>query len=224
MTQSHFAWLAPDIHFAWVGADVVVLDVRQDRYLCLVDGAEAIQPGSAAAAASAATVSIAVRDPETLGVLRQAGLIDPATPTRPRTLACPARSALMPGGRPSVGALLRAVANAVASTAAFKRSDLKTLIAHASAWRRRPLQGAVQPAARALDAFNAMLPWMPCEEDCLQRAYMLRHHLHANGLSATWIFGVRTWPFLAHCWVQIDDVVVGDSVERVGGFTPILAV
>lgn len=39
-----------------------------------------------------------------------------------------------------------------------------------------------------------------------------------------WVFGVRTWPFAAHCWIQIGDLVVGDVLDRVRGYTPIRAV
>ena len=42
--------------------------------------------------------------------------------------------------------------------------------------------------------------------------------------AAVWVFGVRTWPFSAHCWLQIGDAVLDDDPERVGIYPPILAV
>ncbi len=76
----------------------------------------------------------------------------------------------------------------------------------------------------AYEAFDAILPWMPFEGECLQRAFMLQRHLARSGHDARWVIGVRTWPFLAHAWVQVGACVVGDSLERVNAFTPILSV
>jgi hypothetical protein len=36
------------------------------------------------------------------------------------------------------------------------------------------------------------------------------------------VFGVRTWPFHAHCWLQCDDVVLDDQADRVAAYAPIL--
>ena len=44
-----------------------------------------------------------------------------------------------------------------------------------------------------------------------------------EGIATQWLFGVRTWPFAAHCWLQIGNLVVGDRLERVRFYTPILA-
>ena len=94
---------------------------------------------------------------------------------------------------------------------AFRQRPLPALVEAArlrsSAPHRRDLYGAIQEA----EAFEAIRPWVPYEGD-----------LHQRGLDADWVFGVRTWPFLAHCWVQVGDTIVGDSLDRVGGFTPIM--
>jgi hypothetical protein len=37
------------------------------------------------------------------------------------------------------------------------------------------------------------------------------------------VFGVRTWPFHAHCWLQVEDVVLDDHHERIGAYTPLMA-
>jgi hypothetical protein len=52
---------------------------------------------------------------------------------------------------------------------------------------------------------------------------MLLRLLHAKGLDAHWVFGVRTWPFQAHCWLQCEDLVLDDQPDRVRAFTPIMA-
>ena len=69
-----------------------------------------------------------------------------------------------------------------------------------------------------------LLPWLPFQGQCLHRAFMLRRLLARRGLSVHWVFGVRTWPFMAHCWLQAGDTLVADDLDRVLGFTPILVV
>jgi hypothetical protein len=59
---------------------------------------------------------------------------------------------------------------------------------------------------------------------CLLDSLVLIDFLFQSALPATWVVGVRTQPFVAHSWVQHDDVVLNDSVEKVRSFTPILAV
>jgi hypothetical protein len=82
------------------------------------------------------------------------------------------------------------------------------------------------PASESLvslvQAFQAWLPWTPFQGVCLYRSYMLLRRLRADGFEALWMFGVRTWPFEAHCWLQVGDVVLDDTAERIGAYTPIL--
>jgi hypothetical protein len=35
---------------------------------------------------------------------------------------------------------------------------------------------------------------------------------------------VKASPFGAHCWLQEGDLILNDSVERVGAYTPIMIV
>lgn len=208
--------LAPHIHLAWVGADIVVLDVLHDRYLLLVDGAAALSPENPGAVVPA--------DEATRAVLANAGFLAETSEARPFP-APPARRALEPPATPTAPLRLRTTAflDGLAATAVFKRHEFATLIEIARIRRPSRRSGRADPTA-ALEGFHAIYPWLPWEGDCLQRAFLLHHHLHRRGHACRWVFGVRTWPFLAHCWLQIDDLVVGDSLSRVGGFTPILAV
>jgi hypothetical protein len=80
-----------------------------------------------------------------------------------------------------------------------------------------------QRLAAITAAARTAAPFVPFEGECLQRAYLLRRLLRNEGYSPLWVFGVRTWPFGAHCWLQIDDLVVGDTLDRVRFYTPIMA-
>ena len=63
--------------------------------------------------------------------------------------------------------------------------------------------------------------WLPIEGECLVRSALLMAFLGRRGLTADWVFGVRLWPFAAHCWVQIGDVCLNDDIERLWPYTPI---
>lgn len=56
------------------------------------------------------------------------------------------------------------------------------------------------------------------------RSYLQLQYLHRLGLDADWVIGVRTWPFMAHCWLQVGAVALDDDVERLIPYTPILVV
>lgn len=59
-----------------------------------------------------------------------------------------------------------------------------------------------------------------CFFDCIVMMYFLR----MIGFRANWVFGVTMKPFTAHCWVQLDDIVLSDYVEKVFPFHAIMVV
>jgi hypothetical protein len=60
---------------------------------------------------------------------------------------------------------------------------------------------------------------------CLLDSLTLMHFLSAEGIhSPDWVFGVKTEPFDAHCWVQQGEVVLNDVPDRVRQYSAILVV
>lgn len=59
-----------------------------------------------------------------------------------------------------------------------------------------------------------------CYFDCSVLTRFLKYH----GYDAKWVFGVKTDPFEAHCWVQVEGVVMSDWQLNIYRFTPILLV
>jgi hypothetical protein len=99
--------------------------------------------------------------------------------------------------------------------------------------RRAAARGAHAEAAEGLMSaklvrrslvFRRLLPWSPVQEACLFQAALLLEFLRQAGLTADWVFGVRTWPFGAHCWLQAGPTVLNDTVDRVTAFDPIMVV
>lgn len=207
------AFLPPHIHMAWCGADIVILNMQADEYALLVDLADKLQ--------QTAAPGVILIDPAILDDLLQNGLAvtHRSVPSRQNLVETRDEIASSPCRNPITLGLT--ALNALDSTARFHRLSLGDLVETAS---RRRASKRTRPLQEALGAFQSIYPWIPFEGDCLQRAFMLHHHLHTQGHKPSWIFGVRTWPFLAHCWLQIDDQVIGDTVERVQGFTPIMVV
>ena len=219
MTAQPPAWLTPGVHLAWLSRDIVTLNVKTDTYGLMTDAAHLVQPGP--------DRRILAANADVLSALVEAGLITLDVQdaiTTPR--ACLPEIALAPGetARSPIGSRLAAAISALAATAHFHRSSLHHLLQASQKPRRFWPQANRPPLAEAYSAFDAVSPWIPWEGQCLQRAFLLREHLLQCGHPAQWILGVRTWPFLAHAWVQVGPCVVGDSLERVRTFNPILVV
>lgn len=208
-------WSAPGIFMVAVHEDIVVLDVSADRYECLLEAAAWLKPID--------NGSLGVPDEATAGQLIEAGLASNQPLQGARPSIPPASRQLPPIASSSRSDLVRAGLVLAAATAAFRYLPLAGLIA--------PAAGPVRPShhldearlAALVGEARAAAPYVPFEGECLQRAYQLRRLLYREGYSPQWIFGVRTWPFGAHCWLQIGDLVVGDTLDRVRFYTPIMA-
>ncbi len=208
-------WCSDGVFLAQVREDIIVLDVNADSYACLVDAAGWLSVK--------ADGSLEVADDATALALVAPGLAQMDPPVRPRRVAAPPSRELTPCPAVSTAEILRAGVRMAVATLAFRGRPFPLLIRSAQPSRSRRLPLDSLRLGRSVAAFRGALPWLPLEGECLQRSFQLRRLLFAHGVQADWIFGVRTWPFAAHCWLQIGDMVVGDSLARVKGYTPIMA-
>lgn len=215
-------WCAPHVHLATIDEDVIVLDLQEDHYDCLVDAAVWLKAGDDG--------SILVRDRAAANALRETGIaIDDPPPSRRGPCVRPSRDFSVPTGSQGME-ILRALVGMMTATAVFQNKSLLELVGHdrsPSLTGFRPTGHDALPGsdiATFLAAARRARPWIPFEGECLQRAFQLRYYLALRGIATDWVFGVRTWPFSAHCWLQIGDVVIGDRLERVARYTPIMTV
>lgn len=216
-------FLAPDVHAAVVGLDLVLLDVRRDAYFCL--------PG----------VTPHLTGPVTAGELRglsdelgqdllDARMAQAGRDVRPAPLAVirPCRDLTTSAAvRPTRLELLSFACGLAELGRTYWRRPFRQVLAHAAERRRAlgdPGPDRAQAAIRRCRAFQALLPWSPIQGACLLQSALLLAYLDRIGVAADWVFGVRTWPFSAHCWLQAGDLVLNDTVERVGPYVPILKV
>jgi Transglutaminase-like superfamily len=221
---------------------VIVLDLKQDRYFTL-DAARtaALRPllpgwpaprtgGSWSAAPELAA------DEAAAPLLRQGWLLElpaPAKEATPVRLPLPETELL--GGE--------AVESARIDVRAVLTFLFASIFAKLALWlcrfewviRRVARRKATQPIAsdpldvarvwQLVDIFGRLRVFLfSHREKCLHDSLALLEFLARYGIFPCWVFGVRARPFVAHCWVQHDDIVFNDTVEHVAGYTPIMVV
>lgn len=213
-------FLARNVHATQIEGDLVFLDVAADAYFCLADGADMVRLQADRSALApdrmiAEQLTVAGLFSEDGEPEVKASLPDPARALDPATRERPVSAAW---GR-------RALVANLGAARAIQRLDLAALVAEAG---RRPVSTCVPQATEALldeaAAFRRLAPWLPRGGVCLMRSYQLLMHLRGGGHDAAWVFGVRTWPFEAHCWLQVGDMVLDDTLERVRAFKPIMVI
>lgn len=93
-------------------------------------------------------------------------------------------------------------------------------------WQRWRLAGSMSAPShdRALaiaQAYAEARVLVPGKRHCVVNSLILLSLLWRRGAAADLYFGVHLDPFAAHCWVQIDDIVLTDPVDVVAEFTPV---
>jgi Transglutaminase-like superfamily len=116
------------------------------------------------------------------------------------------------GGRIHARHRVRALHYFLRSAFWLKRGRLDSAIQHLQATKQRRARASTCTASEAISlirTFDAIRPLLYSSRDkCLLDSLVLAEFLLANGVSATFLIGVRTMPFIAHSWVQIDDCVL----------------
>ena len=210
--------LHPKVHSAVVGSDLVLLDLRSGRYYCLADCAPLLKAGSGGRTLEPGQRQIPCFEPAILSP-QLTPVWPPPRPTLEPTSDL-LHLAMVPQGRPSAGRFLAATSDALLR---YPRRTFGALVAEAVRSRSPSVIQDPQSLASAI-AFNGFAPYLPVGAKCLLRSYLLLRQLWREGLDAAWVFGVRTYPFAAHCWLQSGEVVLDDHWERVSAYQPILAV
>ena len=75
-----------------------------------------------------------------------------------------------------------------------------------------------------LHSFTQALRLFPRKDKCLPDALALRAYLGLQGIRTTLVFGIQPSPFMAHCWIQHHDTVLGQDLEAVADFRAIKVV
>ncbi len=216
----------PDLHFCDVDGAYVFLDLDAQRYFLL---------GNTAAARFRSFLDGAVADEDVEWLIGNRLLCHTdGTPliARPLAVAQAAMSA-MDEALPRADAILtlQIILAQRAARRRLRREPLKALLqdlfdgrdsaANAQGQIWRP-DKPIPDLSRILAAFRASQRISNSINQCLPRGIALFTLLQRRGFDPNMVIGV-TLPFAAHCWVQVGDRVVSDTLDRVRSFTPILA-
>ncbi|MFT4052957.1 MAG: lasso peptide biosynthesis B2 protein [Novosphingobium sp.] len=207
------------------GDRIIALDIDRDRYLEL-------KPELAALARRGAR-SLDL-EPSQTDALMQSGLFGASE--RPCSWDCAgvtgAERSIVGNEHPCVLGVRFAVQYVVsAAWLAFfhlsvGRCRLRTLVdianapARAASLREEPHSPQLMTC---LSAFCRAALLFPRASRCLRDALALQRLVTRYAVRSKIVFGVQTDPFQAHCWVQLDGTVLGQSLETVAGFRAILA-
>ncbi len=233
--------LAPHVYSCVSGQHVVLMDLERDKYLAVVPAHRLARWVSGwpvgAQAADSPRDADAGTDPLVLQMLAHGMLVtDPriGKPAAPVASVRPQRSLVEfdLDIRPSVRAALlsRFGRSYLRARLSLKLRPIQSVVdAVRDRKARRGSRGAPQadPARlRSLvTAFTRLRPlFYTLRGACLLDSLTLLHFLSAEGIHPDWVFGVKTEPFDAHCWVQQGEVLLNDAPDRVRQYSPILIV
>jgi hypothetical protein len=241
MSASYF--LSPHVHVCVAGKQVILLDLERDKYLALAHAHPVGRwvrgwPLPQTEAATHNGMAARVPGPENglLAKMISQGLLvtDPAQgkEAAPVTADRPKVALVEYDLHQRPRATLKQLWNFCAAFAVARWSlqhrPIKEVV-QAARLRKKRATGASAVDVAALrelvTAFVHMRPLFYTARDaCLLDSVTLTHFLARYGVFPTWVFGVKTEPFYAHCWVQQGDYVFNDTPDFIKGFSPILVV
>jgi hypothetical protein len=132
---------------------------------------------------------------------------------------------------PGIGLCLRHIVPFVASlrvTAAWLKLPISQAVNSVIDRKRRRASRSgpfdIDRARVLVSIFGQLRPFWNRKYVCLFDSLALLNFLAKYDLFPTWAFGVQSEPFAAHCWIQQNEVLLNDTVDRVSLYTPILAI
>ena len=208
------AYLASHVHAARIDDDLVILDIQADAYYCAPKlGAHLARPDGRGLTGLA---------PSDLERFRTAGLLSERWSAARALPLHPNRGLdLLPGRTPQLKDASTMAAALADLAFVYPLGSLSRLLSRVRP-QSRPALSDLNPDVEQLALrFAGLAPWAPVGRKCLVRSFLLRRFLERSGQTADWVFGVRTWPFGAHCWLQCGEVALDDAPERLAPYQPI---
>ena len=203
------------VRLANVEGDIVLFDILEDEYL-------AIPRDCAAHVLSALSGEPHDHlDPALVELLESGLLADssacwhPDAGSRPAALPDP----LLPAGRCPIRLLIVFMLATAATYLSYRRGKPVASFPH-----REHLAAAAQSPdtmAQIMAQFTWLRGLVPGSGRCLIQSMLLTRFLGDMGIRPELVFGVRTHPFEAHCWVEWGGYVLNDSPDHVSWFTVI---
>jgi hypothetical protein len=198
----------------------VFLDLRRDRY-CTLGGAAALSfeklrciPGGFASEELA----------EPLLATGMFAKASEATDHSPPRLPAPEPTFSNEQVQPRIADLAEILLLLVRTRRALRSQPFEQLIAKRFGRASGRVSGRPDVALALARRFNSARTLIPIAPMCLEDSLALHDWLARRSVFPMLAVGVKLDPFAAHCWLQLDRIVLNDSPDRVAAFTPILAI
>jgi hypothetical protein len=206
--------------FCEVGNDLVFLDLARDKYLAL---------GGADRVAFDRLRRREANDSDAIGRLVSTGLIarsDQPTAIAPTRVDVPSADLVHLGEGRIDPRMTISAAFALRWARRAMRPDRIAFTVAELAKKKRVLgvPGAENAATRLAAAYAACRWLNPIPPRCLIDALALDRIMLGHGLAVSLVFGVRTSPFNAHCWLQTPETILTGSAAEARNFTSIMVV
>jgi hypothetical protein len=233
--------LAPHVFMCRTPDHVVMLDLRRDKYLALDEqhstSLSRVVVGwpstSRTVSGDGTPVDIdeltrSMLDQDLLTI--ESALGKPATPVDlPTPAESLAHSYFIHKPRITVGQFMRFALACILAAFELRFYSLERIVRSAGnmrSSRQKADRGSELSMARHLVAvFEGLRPFsFAGTKSCMFDALALLKFLSFYRIHPNWVFGVRTTPFCAHCWVQWDECLFNDVPDRTSTFTPIMIV
>lgn len=213
--------LANHVSYCTIGDKAIFLDLREDRYFCLGESAEAAFDGLIRGVTASTRITSDLERLEAAHIIRLHAGETRISPV----VAQPAQSEIDTVDAQAGNVEILAALYHIGRTELFLRShSLLDAIARFKTRKACVRQTRMMPSqvGTIAHANSRLKRIMRSTDRCLQRSLALADHLTAHHIPVSLVFGVTLAPFSAHCWVQYGTIVLNDHVDYVAQRTPIL--
>lgn len=130
--------------------------------------------------------------------------------------------------RATTMSVAQALAGQMRAAAWLRRTSLHSVLARVERSKER-LTARGQPTPprqmlmRIVSAHDRCDALLSAHDRCLAKSVALMQALLRRGYPAELVVGVQDRPFAAHCWVQMEGMVLNDTADHVRTFIPIYA-
>lgn len=215
--------LAAGISFCTVEGRTLFLDTVRDRYFALPAAWEDVFLALASRGASAGLTEA------DLAPLISAGIISEGPPLRDiracGRIAPVAEAPQQPLANTWSWRIAALIAYARARLALSTRSLDRNLAIFIRDKRDMTSRQGIDDTGllKLISAFAWCAPYIGTHDTCLSRSLAMAMLAVRHGIPVDWVFGVKTLPFGAHCWIEYRQSVLNDTHEHASLYTPILA-
>lgn len=199
--------LANGVSYCLLDGTAIFFDLVRDRYF--------------------ATSSTVLKNASSTTPLARRGLLvgsgELGQSVRPVARLKPNENIASPESGSGMFATMIALSAMLRTVVVLRRTGLATAIRRSRIRRPayRTRNAGLSEYQRILSSFKWVDRLYDQNRACLTRSLAMRSVLSAQSLPATLVIGLKLHPFSAHAWLQKDDVVLNDTLDRVRHYQPV---